>query len=249
MQLQQRLRNDAVTLARGLSKLGVVSRSQACVLIRQGRIRVGKRVIRNPDVWINLRRDQLSLDGVLLEKQRPIYLAMNKPAGVVTTRSDELGRDTVYQHLPPGCKWVFPVGRLDKESSGLLLFTNDTRFGEVVTSPEGHVPKTYAVCVDKPLGASDRRALELPTSLERDVLLKSAIVNPDPENPCCFHITIHEGKNRQIRRLCEKLGYQVVSLHRLSIGPITVGSLKPGQVRRLTKEERERILSWRVCPE
>lgn len=239
----RRTGRNEITLARAISKFGVASRTQAAAMIREGRVSVNGRVVRSPDHWVDPRSSGILLDGKRLKRVETIYLAMHKPAGVVTTRSDERGRRTIYNFIPLEHHWVFPVGRLDKGTSGLLLLTNDTRFGEKVTNPLGAIPKTYTVTIDRPLRQPDRQAMESPLTLGDGTELLPARVRPMPDDPLAFEITIVEGKNRQIRRMCAHLGYEVVSLHRTRIGPIRIGGLKPGEVRPLSHAERTGILA------
>lgn len=205
-------------------------------MIAAGRVSIGGRVVRRPDAWVDPQRERIWVDGTPIKPHRRIYLAMNKPAGVVTTRSDERGRDTVYQFLPPAHPWLFPIGRLDKETSGLLLFTNDTRFGERVTNPLEHVPKTYLVCLDIPLQKQHRQLIEQPILLEDGTLLKPARILPH-ESGERYMVTIHEGKNRQIRRMFSEIGYEVVALKRVRIGNIELLDLPEGETRVLTTSE------------
>ena len=211
-------------------------------MIRDGKIGVNSAVVRLPDVWVDLKKDKLSLEGRPLRREKPVYLVMNKPAGVVTTRSDERGRKTVYDVLPPDSRWLFPVGRLDKDTSGLLLFTNDTRFGDRVANPLTKVLKTYHVEVDRPLKEEDRRKMEMQIVLGDGTILRPARISGIENNRRTFSMTIVEGKNRQVRRVCEVLGYAVLQLRRTAIGPIHLGRLREGAVRPLTETERSSIM-------
>jgi len=212
-------------------------------MVREGRVAVDGSIVRSPDRWVNPLSNEIQVDGKRIRRASPVYLAMHKPIGVVTTRSDEKGRKTIYHLLPPERQWMFPIGRLDKETSGLLLLTNDSRFGEMVTNPLGEIPKTYSVTVDRPLRDVDRRALESRLTLADGTRLLPAEVTPSIDNPLVFEMTIVEGKNRQIRRMCEHLGYVVISLQRIRIGLISLGRLNVGEVRPLSREERSGILS------
>lgn len=242
MRRKRRLEKSQITLARALSKLGVASRKQAAGLILSGRVGVSGKIVRSPSLWIDPKQDKVTVDGKALRRQPLVYLVMNKPAGIVTTRSDELGRKTVYDLLPGDTRWLFPVGRLDKDTSGLLLFTNDTRFGEAVTNPLTRLPKTYAVEVDKPLRPDDHKLMESTFVLNDGTVLKPAKVIVE-KNLRTFRMTIVEGKNRQIRRVCEELGYEVRSLRRVSIGSIRLGGLGEGKLRPLTEAERSSIMA------
>ncbi|RPH37244.1 rRNA pseudouridine synthase [bacterium] len=239
---KDRKERTQISLARAISKLGIASRAEARRMIQEGRIEVNGKTVRDPGLWLDLRTDRITRKGRLLKIREKIYLALHKPAGVVTTRSDERGRKTVYDLLPPDSRWVFPVGRLDKESSGLLLLTNDTTFGESVTNPERKVEKKYHVVLDHPLAAPDKQHMEAGMTLPDGTVLSGAMVRPG-SGVAEFEISIREGKNRQIRRMCESLGYEVKRLHRVSIGDIRLGDLQVGKYRSLTPHERASILT------
>lgn len=229
---------DPATLDRALSKLGLASRSQARDLVRAGRVRVNGRVVADPGSWVDLTRDRLAVDGEAVVAKAPVVLAMNKPRGVVTTRSDEHGRTTVYERLDGVDGWVFPVGRLDKDSSGLLLLTNDTALADALTNPATHVPKTYAV---KVRGHLDASALErLRTGIELDgqrTRPAEVVTTRTTEKGCWLEITIVEGRNRQIRRMIEAVNGSVEQLVRIRFGPIALGTIEKGAVRRLGASE------------
>jgi len=139
--------------------------------------------------------------------------------------------------------WVFPVGRLDRDTSGLLMFTNDTAFGEALTKPDSHVPKTYRVQLDRPMAQADIRRLQAGMVLEDRTRLRPALVAPVEGGVAEVGLTIHEGKNRQIRRMCESLGYTVVALHRTRIGTLGLGTLAEGKTRLLTRAEIDALAS------
>ena len=226
-----------VTLARALSKRGIASRAEARRLILRGDVSVNGITVSAPGTWVDPVRDAVTLAGKPLPRIGRVYFAMHKPPGVVTTRSDERGRGTVYDLLPEGIPWVFPVGRLDLDSTGLLLFTNDTMFGERVTGPAGKVPKTYSVLLERPLSESGAASMREGLVLPGGVRCRPAEVTVGPDDARRCRVVITEGKNRQVRRMFEKLGDPVVRLHRLAIGPVRLGHLKEGEVRELTREE------------
>jgi len=241
---QTRKTRAQVSLARLLSKFGLASRSEACGIIAAGRVKVNGVVVRSAERWIDPHADRVMVDGRPLRPRQFVYIAMHKPAGVVTTRSDEHARPTVYRLLPDvGCR-LFPVGRLDKETSGLLLFTNDTRFGERITSPDSGIAKTYVVHPDIPLAEGHRRIMEEGMELRRgERLLPAQVVCKDGGRIC--EITIREGRNRQVRRMFAAFGYVVSSLHRTRIGPVKLGALAPGMVRPLLPGEIKALSSCR----
>jgi 23S rRNA pseudouridine2605 synthase len=224
-----------VSLARALSKLGFSSRTQAEALIQQGRVRLNGSVCRNPSIRLSLSSDKIAVDGKpVSSRHRVLYIAMHKPSGVVTTRADERRRKTVYDVLGDVGRWVFPIGRLDKETSGLLLFTNDTRFGELLTNPNSRIPKTYRVVLDRPISSSYIRRMEQGMELEGE-RLRPARIRVVATNACTM--TIVEGKNRQIRRMWEQFGYWVLELTRTRIGELRLEDLAPGTWRHLSKTE------------
>lgn len=227
-------------LARALSKKGYCSRSQAAALIREGRVRLNGQVVRDPEKPVRLEKDRIEIDGAAVPDRPRIYLVMNKPRGLVTTASDEQGRTTVYDLLPPDSPWVGPVGRLDKASEGLLLLTNDSPWAATITDPDRHLDKKYHVQVnclaDDALLGSIVRGVPGGGEVLR---AKSARLLREGVKNCWIEITLDEGKNRHIRRLLEALGVQVLRLVRVSIGPLQLGDLKKGMVRTLTAREKE----------
>jgi pseudouridine synthase len=222
------------TLDRVLSKAGLGSRKEARSWIGGGRVSVNGHVVRDPDAWIDLERDRVSFDGKPLEQETRTYLLLHKPAGYITTYRDPRGRPTIYDLLPDREQYLFPVGRLDLDTSGLLILTNDAKLAERLTNPEYHVPKTYSVTANRPLGDGEldllREGIEL-----NDGPTRPAIVRRVSENE--FEITITEGRNRQVRRIVEALDATVVTLVRSAIGMIGIGGLAAGDARALTPEE------------
>ncbi len=237
MTSQIRYGKNQISLARALSKFGIASRAESARMIEAGRVSVAGNLVRDPGRWVDPRTDRISLDGKPLRQQLPVYLAMNKPEGCVTTRSDERGRRTVYDLLPADAQWVFPVGRLDKDTSGLLLLTNDTRFGERVTNPLERIPKTYHVETTEPLDHQAVHMLRSGVRLDDGSRCLPARIRFDGESRTTFDLTVTEGMNRQVRRMCIAVGTTVLRLRRLRIGSIELGDLKEGTVRPLRPEE------------
>ena len=232
-----------IGLARALSKLGYCSRSQAATLIRAGRVTLNGATRHDPETPVQIERDRIAVEGLSIKAADKIYLMMNKPRGVITTASDEKGRDTVYTLFADDEKllpWLAPVGRLDKASEGLLLLTNDSEWGARITAPQSHLPKTYHVQI---ASIPPRELLE---SMERGVraddgeLLQAGrcrLLRAGGQN-CWLEIVLDEGKNRQIRRMLAAFDLQVLRLVRVSIGPLQLGTLRKGAYRALTTEEK-----------
>ncbi len=226
------------TIERVLSKAGVGSRTEARRWTGEGRVRVNGRVVKDPDHWIDLEHDRVTFDGKPLAKRAPAYLLLYKPKGYLTTYRDPQGRPTIYDLLPDRDQYLFPVGRLDLETSGLLILTNDTAFAERLTNPDYKVPKTYQVKASIHLTDEQLEQLRNGVML-RDGPTKPAIVNRIRESGggTVFEITITEGRNRQVRRLVESLGSKVLKLVRTGIGPLRIADLAIGSTRPLSEEE------------
>jgi pseudouridine synthase len=226
------------TLERVLSKAGVGSRVEARSWIHAGRVTVNGKLMRNPDHWIDMARDRVRLDDKPLVARERLYLLLYKPAGYLTTYKDPQGRPTVYDLIADVGTFLSPVGRLDLDTSGLLLMTNDTRFAERVTNPMSHVPKTYLVKASTPL--SDAQLQQLRDGVElSDGPTRPAVVSRvrDSAKYTHFEITLTEGRNRQVRRMVEVLDSRVLKLVRVKIGPLVIGTLPIGKWRRLTAAE------------
>jgi 23S rRNA pseudouridine2605 synthase len=229
-------------LARALSKLGYCSRQQAFQLIRDGKVKLNGTTPRNPEAPVRLRVDRIEVEGRSLRAAEKIYLMLNKRRGVVTTASDEKGRETVYSLLPTDRKWLAPVGRLDMASEGLLLFSNDSQWSARITDPASHLDKTYHVQIAALADDALVRALEDGVKATDDFLqAKKARVLRVAEKNSWLEIVLDEGKNRQIRRMLDALNVEVLRLIRVAIGPLILGDLPKGSHRPLTTKELRTI--------
>jgi 23S rRNA pseudouridine2605 synthase len=239
-----------VTLPRGLSKLGYCSRTQAEDLIRDGRVTVDGRTVTDIEAWIDLGTAGIAVDGKAITAETPVYLMLNKPRGLVTTRNDPQGRPTVYDCLKGhDHTHLSPVGRLDKASEGLLLFTNDTQFANALLDPETHVPKTYHVQIDTII--DDEMLKTMTDGIKQDgEMLKArrAIKLREGEKNAWLEIELDEGKNRHIRRMLEALDIATLRLVRVAIGPLPLGDLEKGAVRVLTQRELDDLRAQTATP-
>ncbi len=230
-------------VARVLSKLGLCSRTEAAAWVAGGRVRVNGQVVRDPEHPVRQGQDRVDVDGQATSPAARTVLMLNKPRGLVTTTSDERGRATVYSCLADaGLPWLAPVGRLDKASEGLLLFTNDPAWAARITDPETGPGKTYHVQVDRP--ADDRllAALErgVPVGGER-LSVTSVRRLRGGERHAWLEIVLHEGRNRQIRRLLAALDVGVLRLVRVAVGSLPLGELPKGQWRLLGAADLEAL--------
>ncbi len=226
-------------LARVLSKRGLCSRSQAERLIRDGRVRLDGRVVRDPEHPADLGQARIDIDGAAPEQGAPRYLMLNKPRGLVTTASDERGRDTVYRCFDgAGLGWIAPVGRLDKASEGLLLFSSDPRWAAGITDPARGPNKAYHVQVDCIPGAATLSALQSGVAVDGEWLhAASATLLRAGGKHAWLEVVLDEGRNRQIRRLLAAFDIGVLRLVRVAIGPLALGELPKGQWRELSPGE------------
>lgn len=226
---------NRTTLNRALSKLGICSRVDAVKLISKGQVLVNNIIVTKTLTWVDIENDKITLLQKKTNNKKNIYLAMNKPKGYVTTKSDERGRKTVYDLIPEyHADWLFPVGRLDKDSQGLLLFTNDGIWQDKILSPRTHLKKTYLVWTKKPLTQKDIVTLERGIKLDGQVLRPCTIIT-EAEH---YKIILSEGKHRQIRKMISHVGTTVTKLERIQIGHLSLEklNLKSGEVKQINPE-------------
>lgn len=230
---------SAITLDRLLSRFGIASRQEGQEAVRHGRLKVNGRVIRNPEFWVSPGKDVVHLDGRRLKPSPKIYLLFYKPRGVITSHTDPQGRKTVYEYMNEAPDWVFPVGRLDKDTSGLLLMTNDTEFADFVASPRSHVAKTYRAKINALLSDETISQLQSGIQMRRGDWAKPLAVRrlEDRGRYTWLEVMLTEGKNREVRRMIEAIGFKVLKLVRTGIGPLTLEGLEIGQWRKLTPGE------------
>ncbi len=228
-----------MTLDRVLSRLGHASRTEARAAIQAGRMKVNGRTVRSPDVWVSPERDAILFDGRRLKAARKRYLLFYKPKGVITSHGDPGGRETIYQYLGGENRWIAPVGRLDKDTSGLLLLTNDTDFGEFITNPESEIPKTYRVKLNAIMSDQAIALLNSGVEMKRGDRAQPVSVRrlEDRGKYTWLDVVLTEGKNREVRRMMEAVGFKVLKLVRTGIGPLTLEGLEVGKWRELRPAE------------
>ncbi|HET9699482.1 MAG TPA: pseudouridine synthase [Burkholderiales bacterium] len=239
---------EAVSLARALSKLGYCSRTEAEALIAAGRVSVNGRAARSASKRVDPGRDRIAVDGKPVHAAAKVYLMLNKPRGLVTTTRDEKGRATVYACLEGSdLPQVSAVGRLDKASEGLLLFTSDNRWAARILDPDCGPDKTYHVQVAAIPDPAALRSMEqgVRTRQGETLAVKSARLLRSGERNAWIEIVLDEGRNRQIRRILDALGMEVLRLVRVAIGPLVLGDLPKGKWRALGEVERDALAKQR----
>lgn len=233
---------DLIRLNQAIAQSGQFSRRRANELVLAGRVKVNGKPASSFTALVDPKADRLEVDGKALSSRAFVYVLLHKPKGIITTCSDEKGRLSVLNLLPETLQHLKPAGRLDRDSQGLLLMTNDGPLIQALTHPKAHVPKTYRVTVK---GLLDKAAQD---SLARGVKLSDGITLPgkvrlieSKPGKSSFEIVIHEGKNRQIRRMCGSLGLPVINLLRVAIGELQLSGLKSGTWRHLSGREVSRL--------
>ena len=235
--------SDGVRLQKALAQAGVASRRASEELIAAGRVEVNGKVVTEQGMRVDPERDTIRVDGSRFPPpRRHLYLVLNKPRGVVSTMDDPDGRPTLEQYVPRRQR-LFHVGRLDTDTEGLLILTNDGDFANKLAHPSHEVPKTYLVEVE---GLLDNKTLR---RLEKGLTLEDGPIKPDKvklvtraESRSMVQITLHSGRNRIVRRMFDSVGHPVRRLSRISIGPVRLGQLAVGETRELTREELGALL-------
>ncbi len=247
-EVKKEMAENMVRLQKAIADAGVASRREAEDLIREGLVTVNGKVITNLGTQVDPEHCHIKVRGKLIQsQQKKVYLALNKPIGYVTTLKDPQNRPTIMEFIRGIKARVFPVGRLDYNSEGLIILTNDGELANEIMHPRHHMPKTYLVKVKGKLAPSKldklQRGIRLPDGLTAPAQIQK--VRSLPANTF-LEITIHEGRKRQIRRMFEKLGHSVLKLKRIRIGPVYLGDLPPGKFRKLNPSEIKRLTTWGI---
>jgi 23S rRNA pseudouridine2605 synthase len=237
-------------LAKYLAHAGVASRRAAEELIAAGRVSVGGEIVTDPARDVD-EHSRVTLDGrVLAEAEPRVLYALNKPVGVVSTARDTHGRRTVLELVPAGGLRLYPVGRLDIDSSGLILLTNDGELANRLTHPRFEVPKTYRARLGgAPISDAALRRLRTGVQLEDGPTAPARVRRVGPAGASTIELTLIEGRNRQVRRMCQAVGHPVLELVRTRFGPLALDGLPPGQHRRLTEANLGRLRAFAGAPE
>lgn len=235
--------DSLVRLQKFLAESGVASRRKSEQLIEDGKVRVNGKVAQIGDK-VNPKKDTVTVSGKKIVKTKEFtYILLHKPRGFITTMSDEMDRKCVAELIKDVPARVYPVGRLDRDSEGMLLFTNDGEFANAMTHPTKHVPKTYRVTVRPSI--SDEQITQLTTGIvidDRKTAPAQVRVVTKEESRVVLEIILYEGRNRQIRKMCEALGLEVARLKRTAIGSIKLGMLKQGAWRELSEDEVRKLM-------
>ena len=242
--MSQRSEGEPIRLNRFLAQLGVGSRRACDALIDAGKVRVGGKRVTNPATVVVPGAESVSVDGVRLDKPaNRVVLLLHKPTGVVSTVSDPQRRRTVLQYCKRYARGrrLFPVGRLDVNTTGALLVTNDGLLCYRLTHPSFGVPKTYSVRVRGGIDSGKLQRLRKMAGVPKEGGAASVEVVKRLDKVSILRITLVEGRNRQVRRMCDAVGLRVVRLKRTNFGPVSVRNLPLGSVRPLTKKELERL--------
>jgi len=235
--------NQRVTLNRAISKLGFGSRTQAILWVRDRLVSIDGKICTNPLQWVDLDVQKITISGFDKPSSKTLVLLLHKPPGFITTRSDELGRPTVYDLLPENLGYLFPAGRLDFESEGLLLFSNDSAITNLLTDPTHNIEKIYAVTIRGKLSSKSLEALRSGIKLTHKSTLPCKVrVLEETEDISILEFVLNEGQNRQIRKMVHAVGSKVKKLVRIRIGSLKLQGIESGKFRLLEPKEIQKII-------
>jgi len=225
-----------------LSRNGICSRRKAFEIIQQGHVKINGVLIREPSTAIDPQKDRVAVDEKAVVEKKYEYVLLNKSKGVVTTKKDRFALKTIADIVPKGLKHLNPAGRLDKDTEGLILLTNDGELLNALMHPKFDVGKTYQVRIKGELKLSQKNKLQKGVVIDGKETWPAEIFKVKKSKATTeFFITIHEGRNRQIRKMIEKIGSRVIFLRRIAQGPLKIGLLRTGSWRRCTKDEIKKL--------
>ncbi len=238
------MKNSKIRLNKYIASSGFCSRRKSDELIQEGKVFVNGKKILELGFLVNS-KDEVKVESKLIIPQTPVYIRYYKPAGYITTMSDEKGRKTIYDILPEEVQTLRPVGRLDKDSTGLLILTNDGDFINNFAHPSLKIPKVYRVCANGKLNQNDLVQMEKGIEIERGQLAYAyaRIIDFEGKNSV-LEMVLYQGLNRQIRKMLDILGHSVISLKRISMGPIDLKGLKKGQFKYIKPKQVQEIKNY-----
>jgi len=230
-----------VRLNKYLSECGIASRRKSDSLINDGRVSVNGNIVQELGTKINTDLDEVFIDGEKLKAQKKVYYLLNKPKGVITSTSDEKNRITVTDLIQIREK-IFPIGRLDFNTTGVLLLTNDGDFSNFLTHPKNGIEREYDVIIDKPLTQEDRQKLLKGVYLDKRKSIFTHIAYPKKNNFSAVRVITVEGRNHFVKRMFESLGYKVKELRRIRFGKMTLKNLQKGEYRTVSLKEVKQLM-------
>ncbi|MBA3724715.1 MAG: rRNA pseudouridine synthase [Candidatus Levybacteria bacterium] len=230
-----------IRLNKYLANLGICARRDVKRLLKERVLTVNGERAKEQGVRLDPLKDDVRLDGKKLKAPELVYYLLNKPNGIISSVADEFGRKNVTSFIPT-TERIYPVGRLDKDTTGLILLTNDGELTNHLTHPKYHVYKVYRLKVEGFVNKAQMRALQNGVLLDDGITAPATVkIIKESHNQSLLEITLHEGRNRQIRRMCETVGIKLLELERVAFGPIAIGNLKTGKYRELTMKELEAL--------
>ena len=241
---------NIVPILKVLTESGLGSRRKMADAIKQGRVQVNSKIVEDFRLPVDKDKDRVTVDGktVNLKPERLVYLVLNKPQGIISTVRDERGRKTVLDILPDKYRTMrlYPIGRLDRDSTGLLLLTNDGELTNRLTHPRYELEKEYMVYISNSLSEDARARLQIGIKLEDGMTSPCSVRGLKNSAPYNYSITMHEGKKRQVRRMFEAVGHHVLALKRVRMGSLVLGELGEGEVRELSRKEARGLAGSKV---
>lgn len=232
---------DTIRLDKYLANRGICSRRDVKQLLKTQNVTINDKRVTESGARLNPRKDIVKLNGTKLTETEFVYYLVNKPKGIVSTTADELGRENVTSLVPTNLR-VYPVGRLDKDTTGLIILTNDGELTHKLTHPKYHVDKVYQLTIAGKIMPEQINAFKKGVLLEDGITFPAKVViKKEHETQSVLEVTIHEGRNRQVRRMCGTVGIKLLELARIKFGPLTLGNLKEGTYRELTKKEIQQL--------
>lgn len=236
--------SDTVRLNKYIASCGLGSRRFADEMIKSGRIKINGKTVTEPGVYVS-KKDRVEADGQILEEEKKVYIVFNKPPGYITTRNDEKGRKTIYDNLPENMKGLKTAGRLDKDSTGLLIMTNDGELIQKLAHPKSKVPKVYRVVAEGKINIEDLHRFQKGIEIESGkIAFAQGVILDYEQGNTTLELVLHQGYNRQIRKMFDFIGHKVISLKRIQHACIVLGGIKKGKFRFMKSKEIDNLYKY-----